>query len=62
MTFIARQKGDRRWDLPHEFPLVDSQGALVMTERRRLADRRRNPGDFEDLVAILSRMLPRRSE
>jgi hypothetical protein len=62
MKFIARQKGDRRWDLPHEFPLVDSQGVLVRAERRKLADRRRNLGDFQDLVAVLSRMLPDRAE
>ena len=62
MKFVTRQKGDRRWDLPHDFPLVDSQGIQVITERRKLADRRRNLGVLEDLVAIVSRMLPGRTE
>jgi hypothetical protein len=56
MKIIARQKGNRRWDLPHEFPLVDSQGILVMCDRRRLTDRRKTHGDLENLMAILSRL------
>jgi hypothetical protein len=56
MKIIARQKGNRRWDLPHEFPLVDSQGVLVMCDRRRLSDRRKTHGDLENLMAILSRI------
>jgi len=56
MKIIARQKGNRRWDLPREFPLVDSQGILVMCDRRRLADRRKNIGDLDSLMAILSRL------
>jgi len=62
MKYIARQKGNRRWDLPREFPLVDSQGVLVVAERRRLPDRRRNLGEFEDLLAVLSRVLPGRTD
>jgi hypothetical protein len=62
MTYITRQKGDRRWDLPRDFPLVDNHGVLVTAERRKLPDRRRNLGDFEDLVAVLSRLLPGRTE
>ena len=56
MKIITRQKGNRRWDLPHEFPLVDSQGVLVMCDRRRLSDRRKTHGDLENLMAILSRI------
>jgi predicted nucleic acid-binding protein len=56
MNIIARQKGNRRWDLPREFPLVDSQGLLVMCDRRKLADRRKNIGDIDNLMAILSRL------
>jgi len=56
MNIIARQKGNRRWDLPREFPLVDSQGLLVMCDRRKLADRRKNSGDIDSLMAILSRL------
>jgi hypothetical protein len=56
MNIIARQKGNRRWDLPREFPLVDSQGLLVMCDRRKIADRRKNIGDIDNLMAILSRL------
>jgi hypothetical protein len=56
MNIIARQKGNRRWDLPHEFPLIDSQGILVMCDRRRLTDRRKTLGDLDDLMAILCRI------
>jgi hypothetical protein len=56
MKIIARQKGNRRWDLPHEFPLVDSQGVLVMCDRRRVTDRRKILGDLDELIAILSRI------
>jgi hypothetical protein len=56
MKLIARQKGNRRWDLPHEFPLVDSQGVLVMYDRRRLTDRRKTLVDLDNLMAILSRI------
>jgi hypothetical protein len=62
MKYVTRQKGDRRWDLPHDFPLVDSQGMLVTTERRRLPDRRSNRGDLDNLLAILLRMLPGRGQ
>jgi hypothetical protein len=56
MKIIARQKGNRRWDLPREFPLVDSQGLLVMCDRRKLADRRKNISDLDGLMAILSKL------
>jgi hypothetical protein len=56
MKIIARQKGNRRWDLPHEFPLVDSQGILVTCDRRKLTDRRKTHDDLESLLAILSRI------
>jgi len=56
MKIIARQKGNRRWDLPHEFPLVDSQGILVMCDRRKLTDRRKTHVDLDNLMAILSRL------
>ena len=62
VKIIARQKGNRRWDLPHEFPLVDSQGILVMRDRRRLADRRKDIRDLDDLVAILCRIPSRHTD
>jgi hypothetical protein len=56
MKIIERQKGNRRWGLPYEFPLVDSQGILVMCDRRKLTDRRNTHVDLDNLMAILSRL------
>ena len=53
MSFITRQKGSRRYDLPAEFPLVDSNGVLVLEDRRQIADRRQPIHDITDLKAIL---------
>ena len=53
MSFIIRQKGSRRYDLPAEFPLVDSNGILVLQDRRQIPDRRRPIDDLNDLKAIL---------
>ena len=53
MSFITRQKGSRRFDLPAEFPLVDSNGVLVLEDRRRISDRRQPIHDINDLKAIL---------
>jgi len=36
VSFITRQKGSRRFDLPAEFPLVDSNGVLVLEDRRQI--------------------------
>jgi hypothetical protein len=55
VKIIARQKGDRRWNLPDEFPILDSQGILVLHDRRRLPDRRKAIHDFDELIKILSR-------
>ena len=40
LTLIVRQRGSRRFDLPVEFPLTDSQEIIVIQDRRRLSDRR----------------------
>ena len=53
MSFITRQKGSRRFDLPAEFPFVDSNGVLVLEDRRRIPDRRQPIHDINDLKAIL---------
>ena len=53
MSFITRQKGSRRFDLPAEFPLVDSNGVLVLEDRRQIPDRRQAIHDINDLKAIL---------
>jgi len=53
MSFITRQKGSRRYDLPAEFPLVDSDGVLVLEDRRQIPDRRQPIHDINNLKAIL---------
>ena len=53
---MIRQKGSRRMGLPVEFPLTDSQGVLVMQDRRKTPDRRKTQCGLEDLKVILSKM------
>ena len=53
---IIRQKGDRRFNLPVEFPLMDSQGLFVIKDRRQLTDRRKAKADPDDLMVMLSEM------
>ena len=55
MSFIVRQKGSRRYDLPAEFPLVDSSGVLVLENRRQIPDRRKLIDDINDLKTILTK-------
>ena len=38
---LVRQKGSRRSDIQAKFPLEDSQGTIVIQDRRRLPDRRK---------------------
>jgi hypothetical protein len=56
MGVVIRQKGSRRFDLPVEFPLEDSQGVFVIQNRRRLPDRRKTECGLDDLKVILSKM------
>jgi hypothetical protein len=56
MNMIIRQKGGRRFDLPAEFPLEDSQGVSVIQDRRRLPDRRKEKYGLDDLKVILTKM------
>ena len=56
MTMVVRQKGDRRFNLPVEFPLVDSQGLFVIKDRRQLSERRKVKDDTDDLMVMLSEM------
>ena len=53
---IARQKDCRRHNIPEEFPLVDSQGFIVINDRRRLHDRRKAEYGLDDLKVILAKM------
>ena len=56
MTMVIRKKGDRRFNLPVEFPLVDSQGLFVIKDRRQLSERRKVKDDTDDLMVMLSEM------
>jgi len=51
-----RSKGQRRWGLDQEFPVKDSDGIVVVTERRRLTDRRLDNTSLEDRLLMFSEM------
>jgi hypothetical protein len=53
-----RETGKRRWDLYPEFPLKDSKGVIVISDRRRFRDRRLDNASFEDRLLMLSEMPP----
>ena len=57
MTMVVRQKGDRRFNLPVEFPLMDSQGVFVIKDRRLLSDRRKANDNPDDLMIMLSELV-----
>jgi len=56
MALAVRQKGSRRFDLPTEFPLMDSQGIIVIKDRRQLTDRRISKNYMDILKIMLSEM------
>ena len=56
MKLVVREKGSRRVELPARFPLIDSQGVLVASDRRQLPDRRKQQYGIDDLKVILSKM------
>lgn len=56
MGLIKRQPGERRWGLPVEYPLADSNGTYVVTDRRSGSDRRQSPADLEDLLILFSQL------
>jgi len=56
VNLTVRQKGSRRFDLPVEFPLMDSQGVFVIKDRRQLIDRRKVKDDPDDMKVMLSEM------
>ena len=51
-----RSKGQRRWGLDHEFPVKDSDGVIVVTDRRQLTDRRLDNTSLEDRLIMFSEM------
>ena len=51
-----RSKGQRRWGLDQGFPVRDSSGVIVVTERRQLMDRRLDNTSLEDRLIMFSEM------
>ena len=51
-----RSKGQRRWGLEQEFPVKDSNGVIVVTDRRQLTDRRLDNTSLEDRLIMFSEM------
>ena len=49
-----RSKGQRRWGLDAEFPLRDSDGLIVVTDRRRVTDRRLGNTSLEERLIMFS--------
>ena len=56
MLYKQRQKGNRRWELHAEFPLKDSEGCAVHSDRRMLTDRRNSSASSYDLAVLFSQM------
>jgi len=53
-----RSLDKRRWGLYPEFPLMDSRGAIITRNRRRIEDRRVDSDSFEDRLLMLAEMPP----
>lgn len=53
-TMDKRSKGQRRWGLDTDFPLRDSGGLIVVTDRRRMTDRRLRNTSFEERLLMFS--------
>lgn len=56
---VKRTKGKRRWGSHPEFPLRDSKGVVVFSDRRRqISDRRLEHTSLEDRQLMLAEMPP----
>ena len=53
-----RSRGQRRWGLDTGFPLIDSSGITVISNRRHMSDRRLENISLEDRQTLFSEMLP----
>ena len=51
-----RAKGQRRWGLHIQFPLTDSNGIMVIANRRRITDRRLDNVSLEERLMMLAEM------
>jgi hypothetical protein len=56
MGLVKRQPGERRWEMPVEFPLRDSDGMYVVHDRRSASDRRKSPASLEELLILFSQL------
>jgi len=59
---VKRTKGKRRWDSYPEFPLTDNSGVIVISDRRRISDRRLHNTTLEDRLLMLAEMPPPRPD
>jgi hypothetical protein len=55
---VKRARDQRRWGLFPEFPLKDNKGVIVISDRRRICDRRLGNTSLEDRLLMLSEMPP----
>jgi len=51
-----RSAGQRRWGLVEQFPVKDSQGIIVVANRRQLSDRRLGNTSLADRLMMFSEM------
>lgn len=56
MTSVLNRTRTRRTTLNADLPLIDSQGTIVLQDRRKLADRRKAKCGIEDLRVILEKL------
>ncbi len=54
MHLRKRRPGEKRWGIPVEFPLTDSNGVRVTRNRRSGVDRRKTIASFEELLVLFS--------
>ena len=55
---VKRSKGKRRGVLHPEFPLKDNKGVIVISDRRRVRDRRLGNISLEDRLLMFAEMPP----
>ncbi|MDH3525910.1 MAG: hypothetical protein OEN52_04800 [Gammaproteobacteria bacterium] len=53
-----RSKGQRRWGIAAEFPIIDSNGIAVVIDRRRIRDRRLDNIPMAERLMLFAQMLP----
>jgi hypothetical protein len=51
-----RSAGQRRWGLEDQYPVKDSNGVIVVTDRRQLTDRRLANTSLVDRLMMFSEM------